>query len=432
MVAKTRGRDAGSRAPAAGAHGEAHLPRPRARRAWRARASVDAPIGRHPTQRTRMAVVAGGKPAVTHYRVRERFARAHAARVRPRDGPHAPDPRAPRLHRPPPRGRSGLRRARRAAICARQALHAWKLAFVHPGHRARRCSSRRRPRPISRRSSTRCGRMRLPAGWIVPDWPAPARVRAFVTTRDGRRERGRVRLAQPRRRASGDDPGARRAQPPHRARAPARRLRAGSRRSTARRWRTWTTARRGRRRRHRRCRGRRRDGRGASPSSSPPTACRCSCASRTARAWPSRTRDGAGSPRACSRTPWPRSAGEASRVLAWLGPAIGPAAFEVGPEVREAFVARRRGAAAAFAPHRERQVHGRPLRARAAAPRAGGRGRASRAAASAPSPSASASSPTGARRRAGGWAPSSGSTAGVDRGRGTSRQLRRLEERAGR
>jgi 23S rRNA pseudouridine1911/1915/1917 synthase len=35
--------------------------------------TVDAPIGRHPTQRTRMAVIEGGKPAVTHYQVEERF-----------------------------------------------------------------------------------------------------------------------------------------------------------------------------------------------------------------------------------------------------------------------------------------------------------------------------------------------------------------------
>ncbi len=37
---------------------------------------VEAPIGRHPTKRTHMAVVEGGKPAVTHYRVAEKF-RSH-------------------------------------------------------------------------------------------------------------------------------------------------------------------------------------------------------------------------------------------------------------------------------------------------------------------------------------------------------------------
>jgi YfiH family protein len=38
-------------------------------------------------------------------------------------------------------------------------------------------------------------------------------------------------------------------------------------------------------------------------------------------------------------------------ILAWMGAAIGPQAFEVGEEVREAFVARHPEAAAAFAPH---------------------------------------------------------------------------------
>jgi 23S rRNA pseudouridine1911/1915/1917 synthase len=35
--------------------------------------TVDAPIGRHPRDRVKMAVVATGKPAVTHYRVLQRF-----------------------------------------------------------------------------------------------------------------------------------------------------------------------------------------------------------------------------------------------------------------------------------------------------------------------------------------------------------------------
>ncbi|RDH96003.1 hypothetical protein DFO59_11650 [Pseudomonas fluorescens] len=38
----------------------------------------------------------------------------------------------------------------------------------------------------------------------------------------------------------------------------------------------------------------------------------------------------------------------ADEILAWLGPAIGPQAFEVGPEVREAFIAQLPQAAQAF------------------------------------------------------------------------------------
>src|SRR5205085_2447816 len=36
--------------------------------------TIEAPIGRHPVHRTRMAVVARGKPALTHYAPLERFA----------------------------------------------------------------------------------------------------------------------------------------------------------------------------------------------------------------------------------------------------------------------------------------------------------------------------------------------------------------------
>jgi len=44
---------------------------------------------------------------------------------------------------------------------------------------------------------------------------------------------------------------------------------------------------------------------------------------------------------------------KANDLLAFLGPAIGPAAFEVGADVRDAFLAADAAAAAAFTPHRE-------------------------------------------------------------------------------
>lgn len=43
-----------------------------------------------------------------------------------------------------------------------------------------------------------------------------------------------------------------------------------------------------------------------------------------------------------------------SQVMAWLGPAIGPDAFEVGGEVREQFIAQDAGAVIAFKPHGDR------------------------------------------------------------------------------
>lgn len=46
-------------------------------------------------------------------------------------------------------------------------------------------------------------------------------------------------------------------------------------------------------------------------------------------------------------------AGDAAHMHAWLGPCIGPEAFEVGPEVRAAFAATDAGAAACFRPFGE-------------------------------------------------------------------------------
>jgi 23S rRNA pseudouridine1911/1915/1917 synthase len=99
-------------------------------------ATIDAPIGRHPAQRVKMAVVPetrGGKEAVTHYRGLEQFdhcalvectletGRTHQIRVHMASVKHPllgdkvygrPDPRLPAF--------------------PRQALHATRLALVHP------------------------------------------------------------------------------------------------------------------------------------------------------------------------------------------------------------------------------------------------------------------------------------------------------------
>ena len=97
---------------------------------------LDAPIGRHPVQRTKMAIVPetlGGKPAVTHFRVLEEYehasllecaletGRTHQIRVHMASLKHPllgdpvygkVDPRLPLFHR--------------------QALHATRLGLLHP------------------------------------------------------------------------------------------------------------------------------------------------------------------------------------------------------------------------------------------------------------------------------------------------------------
>jgi len=107
-------------------------------------ATVDAPIGRHPQDRKRMAVVSSGKPAVTHYRLLERFAahtlvrcklesgRTHQIRV------HMAHVRHPLVGDPAYGGRlrlpKGTTEELRDVLAAftRQALHARQLTLEHP------------------------------------------------------------------------------------------------------------------------------------------------------------------------------------------------------------------------------------------------------------------------------------------------------------
>lgn len=106
--------------------------------------SVDAPIGRHPRDRVRMAVIEGGRPAITHYRVQRRFrahtaiecqletGRTHQIRVHMAHIGHAliGDPLYGGTLRLPKAASEGLVRALRGF--RRQALHAQHLQFVHP------------------------------------------------------------------------------------------------------------------------------------------------------------------------------------------------------------------------------------------------------------------------------------------------------------
>lgn len=106
--------------------------------------TVDAPIGRHPKDRKRQAVNASGKPAVTHFRVVERFrahthvrckletGRTHQIRV------HMAHARYPLIGDPVYGGRPKLPPGAAEPLkdilreFPRQALHARKLSFVHP------------------------------------------------------------------------------------------------------------------------------------------------------------------------------------------------------------------------------------------------------------------------------------------------------------
>jgi len=107
--------------------------------------TVDAPIARHPVDRKRMAVVASGKPAVSHYRIIECFhgcteievslesGRTHQIRVHMTHIGHplVGDPvygRASRRRRGTPEAVVELLRR-----FPRQALHAERIELVHPG-----------------------------------------------------------------------------------------------------------------------------------------------------------------------------------------------------------------------------------------------------------------------------------------------------------
>ena len=107
-------------------------------------ATIDMPIGRHPTQRTRMAVSPMGKPSVTHFRVLEHFrghtllkvmletGRTHQIRVHMAHLRHPifGDPVYGGRLRLPGGASDELKQVLRGF--RRQALHAKRLQLLHP------------------------------------------------------------------------------------------------------------------------------------------------------------------------------------------------------------------------------------------------------------------------------------------------------------
>lgn len=167
---------------------------------------------------------------------------------------------------------------------------------------------------------------------LVPDWPAPPRVRSLVTTRAFGNLAGHV----------GDDPAAvaaRRAE--LRRRLPAEPL--------------WLNQVHGNR-----CVVAETALAGVDADAATARTPGRVCAVLTADCLPVLFCDEAGTTVAAAHAGWRGLAGgvleatvaamavPASALLAWLGPAIGPAAFEVGGEVRDVFIAADAEAAAAF------------------------------------------------------------------------------------
>ena len=94
--------------------------------------TVDAPIGRHPTDRKKMAIVPNGRPAVTHWTVLRRFGTRTLCNVSLETGrTHQIRVHMASIHHPVTG--DTVYGASKPALCLEgQALHGYRLEFQHP------------------------------------------------------------------------------------------------------------------------------------------------------------------------------------------------------------------------------------------------------------------------------------------------------------
>lgn len=111
---------------------------------------VEAPIGRDPRHRQRMAVVTEGRPARTHYRVQEYLGSYTLVEARPETG----RTHQIRVHLAaighPVVGDPIYGRRRHGLPLTRQFLHAWRLTFVLPSSGMRRTFATPLPADLQR------------------------------------------------------------------------------------------------------------------------------------------------------------------------------------------------------------------------------------------------------------------------------------------
>ncbi|MGQ9631063.1 MAG: RluA family pseudouridine synthase [bacterium] len=98
------------------------------------RGTIDAPIGRHPKDRKRMAVVgSGGRPARTEFEVKERFSGYTLLDLKPHTGrTHQIRVHLKHIGHPVVGDTAYGFRKREKLPIGRQALHAYLLGFIHP------------------------------------------------------------------------------------------------------------------------------------------------------------------------------------------------------------------------------------------------------------------------------------------------------------